>query len=110
MIMNPDTKSDGGDASMKKLGVAVIGLGKISEAHILGWKRLDGVDITILVDADKTRAESKAKEYQVREAGTDFQQVLERPDIDIVDLIVPHFLHAPYSIAALKAGKHVLVE
>jgi UDP-N-acetylglucosamine 3-dehydrogenase len=93
-----------------KLTVAVVGLGKISEAHVLGWKRLDGVELKILVDADKTRAEDKAREYAVKESGTDFNSILERSDIDIVDLVVPHHLHAPYSMAALKAGKHVLVE
>jgi predicted dehydrogenase len=96
--------------SDKKLGVAVIGLGKISEAHVLGWKRLEEVDLKILVDTDSARAESKAKEYDVGEWGSDFQKVIERPDIEVVDLVVPHHLHAPYTIAALNAGKHVLVE
>src|SRR5438445_4201366 len=95
----------------EKFGVAVVGLGKISDAHVLGWKRLaDDVELKILVDADKARAETKAVEYGVRETGTEFQTVLERPDIEIVDLVLPHYLHAPYSIQALKAGKHVLVE
>ncbi|MDA4114822.1 MAG: Gfo/Idh/MocA family oxidoreductase [Thaumarchaeota archaeon] len=93
-----------------KLRVAVIGLGKISEAHILGWKRLDDAEIKVLVDSDGARAEGKAQEYGVAESGTDFNVILERSDIDIVDLVIPHHLHAPYSIAALKAGKHVLVE
>src|SRR5271163_5174068 len=93
-----------------KMSVAVIGLGKISEAHILGWKRLDDVDLKILVDSDGARAAEKAREYGVKESGTDFNAMLGRSDIDIIDLVVPHHLHAPYSIAALKAGKHVLVE
>jgi UDP-N-acetylglucosamine 3-dehydrogenase len=92
------------------LTVAVVGLGKISEAHVLGWKRLEGVELKILVDADRARAEEKAKDYGVKESGTDFNALLDRPDIDVIDLVVPHHLHAPYSIAALKAGKHVLVE
>jgi predicted dehydrogenase len=98
------------NSSKAKMSVAVIGLGKISEAHILGWKRLDDVDLKILVDSDGARAAVKANEYGVEESGTDFSAILGRSDIEVVDLVVPHHLHAPYSIAALKAGKHVLVE
>jgi len=111
MVTNADLK---GSAKVSdpgaKMNVAVIGLGKISEAHILGWKRLNDVDLKILVDSDGARATEKARDYGVKESGTDFNAVLGRSDIDVVDLVVPHHLHAPYSIAALKAGKHVLVE
>src|SRR5439155_26888269 len=77
---------------------------------MVGWKDVHDTNVKILVDTDRARAESKAEEYHVPEFGTEFQELLDRSDIDIVDLVVPHFLHAPYSIAALKAGKHVLVE
>ncbi|MDA4113192.1 MAG: Gfo/Idh/MocA family oxidoreductase [Thaumarchaeota archaeon] len=93
-----------------KHAVALVGLGKISDAHLQGWREAKEVQVKIVVDTDGARAGAKAREYGVPEFGTDFQAVLERQDIDIVDLAIPHFLHAPYSIAALKAGKHVLVE
>jgi myo-inositol 2-dehydrogenase / D-chiro-inositol 1-dehydrogenase len=90
--------------------VALVGLGKISDAHFLGWREAKDAEIRIVIDSDPTRAGAKAREYHIPEFATDLQTVLERPDVDIIDLAVPHFLHAPYSIAALKAGKHVLVE
>jgi predicted dehydrogenase len=95
---------------MAKHAVALVGLGKISDAHFLGWGAAKEASIKIVIDSDAGRAEAKAREYHIPEFGTDLQAVLQRSDIDIVDLAVPHFLHAPYSIAALEAGKHVLVE
>ena len=93
-----------------KHNVAVVGLGKISDAHMLGWNAAKEANVQILVDTDRARAESKAREYHVPEFGTEFEALLGRRDIDIIDLVVPHYLHAPYSVAALKAGKHVFVE
>ena len=95
---------------MVKHTVALVGLGKISDAHFLGWRAAKEAEIKIVIDSDAARAEAKASEYHIPEFGADYQSVLGRSDIDIVDLAVPHFLHAPYSIAALKAGMHVLVE
>jgi predicted dehydrogenase len=85
--------------------VVPVGLGKTSDAHMVGWKDVQD-RVKILVDTDGARPESNAEEYHVPEFGTEFQELLDRSDIDIVDLVLPHFLHAPYSIAALKAGKH----
>lgn len=93
-----------------KHSVALVGLGKISDAHFLGWKAAKEAEVKIVLDTDGARAEAKAVQYHILEYGTDLQAMLQRSDIDIVDLAVPHFLHAPYSIAALNAGKHVLVE
>lgn len=90
--------------------VALVGLGKISDAHFQGWAVAPDAEVKIVVDSDGARAKSKAAEYHIPESSSSFEDLLGRSDIDIVDLAVPHFLHAPYTIAALKAGKHVLVE
>jgi myo-inositol 2-dehydrogenase / D-chiro-inositol 1-dehydrogenase len=93
-----------------KYGVAVIGMGKISDVHITGWKLLEDAEVKVVVDVDAARAEHKAKTHNIPSYETDFNSVVQRPDIDIIDICLPHDLHAPYSIKALQAGKHVLVE
>jgi UDP-N-acetylglucosamine 3-dehydrogenase len=91
-------------------GIAVIGLGTMSDAHLSGWRRLENVDLKAVVDVDPSRAEKKAKEYNIPSHETDFGRILDRDDIDIVDICLPHHLHAAFSCQALSAGKHVLVE
>jgi predicted dehydrogenase len=93
-----------------KYGVAVIGLGKISDIHITGWQKLGDAEVRVVVDVDPKRAEEKAKLHNIPSYDTDFDRILQRPDLDIIDICLPHDLHAPYSIKALRAGKHVLVE
>jgi len=61
----------------------VVGLGKISDAHMVGWKDVHDTNVKILVDTDRARAESKAEEYHVPEFGTEFQELLDRSDVDI---------------------------
>ena len=54
-------------------------------------------------------AEAAAK-YGWAESATDWRAVIDRDDIDIVDICAPGWMHAEIAIAALEAGKHVLVE
>jgi predicted dehydrogenase len=91
-------------------GVAVIGLGKIADSHITGWKRLGHSDVRLLVGVDPAKTMELARSYGVASHGTDFGEALRRADIDIVDICTPHHLHAPYTIEALESGKNVLVE
>lgn len=51
-----------------------------------------------------------AEEFRAAAFTTRFEDIIEDTSIDIVDLCVPHHLHAPMAIAAARAGKHVLVE
>jgi predicted dehydrogenase len=94
-----------------KLRVGVIGTGRWSGwAHLPGWKRSPLVDLAVVCDIDGDKAEARAKEFDVKEWTTDFEQVLSRKDIDVVDIVTSGDNHEPLTFAALEAGKHVLVE
>jgi predicted dehydrogenase len=56
------------------------------------------------------RARDRAKRWGVETVCTDYTQLLEDPDIDLVELLVPHHLHAPMTVAACEVGKHVSVQ
>lgn len=90
--------------------VAVIGLGvgrgHIEEAYsVLGGQ----YDLALVCDLDEARLSEAMQTYGV--AGTrDFEAVLARENIDIVDICTPSWLHVPQAIAALEAGKHVILE
>jgi len=88
--------------------VAIVGLG-IGAMHLKAWRDLPArFQVTTVVDLNADRI-AQAKEGGAVEA-LDFDAMLSRPDIDIVDICTPPALHAPMIEAALKAGKHVVCE
>jgi predicted dehydrogenase len=64
----------------------------------------------VLVGRDAGQVAEAAAKYGWAESATDWRSVLERDDIHIVDICAPGWTHAEIAIAALEAGKHVLVE
>lgn len=93
------------------INVAVIGVGWPGQRHLDGYAKVPFVRVGAICDASEpllaaTRAQLGGDVRAVR----DYREVLEMPDIDAVSVCLPNFLHAPISIAALAAGKHVLCE
>lgn len=94
----------------RRFRVALIGAG-IGRDHALAFARLPELfELAVVVDLDRARAEKLAKEVAAAAVGADFDAVLGRDDIDIVDVCTPPFLHALMATAALRAGKHVICE
>lgn len=95
------------------IGVAVIGCGSIARSHFAGWRRLaqdHQARLVAVCDDDAARAAAAAQEYGAQATATDFAEVVRRPDVQAVDICLPHFLHLPAILAAARAGKHVLCE
>jgi len=110
------------EPAMTKVGV--IGLGMMGLTHLDAYKKRDDVTIAAISDKDPDRLSGKvqasgnvegqaqagvealtdAKRY---EEGTD---LINDPDIDLVDICLPTHLHKDYAIAAMEAGKHVMIE
>jgi predicted dehydrogenase len=61
-------------------------------------------------DTKRGRAQDKAKAWGIEQVYTDYQELLGHPEVDLVELLVPHHLHAEMTIAACEAGKHVSVQ
>jgi len=94
----------------KKLRVGVIGAGRWSaSAHLPGFQHSPLSQLVVLCDLDRDLAETRAREFDIPEVVTDYERVLSRNDIDMVD-IVTRGDHQELVFAALAAGKHVLVE
>ncbi len=92
-----------------RLRVGVIGAG-IGALHLGAYSRIPQVEIVALAGLDDDRVRRVAAEYNVPQTYRDYQDLLAAPGIDAVSICLPNFLHAPVSIDALHAGKHVLVE
>jgi predicted dehydrogenase len=93
-----------------KVRAAVIGLGWPGIQHLKGYIADPRSEVVAVCDLDKGHAKKVASEYKIRRVYTDHLKMLENRDVDAVSVCLPNFLHAPISIDALNAGKHVLCE
>jgi predicted dehydrogenase len=93
-----------------KLRTAIIGLGWPGIQHLKGYIACDRSEVVAVCDLDDARCAEVAKEYDIPNIFTNHQQMLESDELDAVSVCLPNFLHAPISIDALNAGKHVLCE
>ena len=94
----------------KKLRVALVGLG-IGRQHALAYKNMPdrfSLDAVCSLEEDASRA--VAAEFGATQVLSKFEDVLALPDIDVIDICTPPYLHAPQAEAALRAGKHVICE
>ena len=95
---------------MNPIRVAIVGCGRISDLHQLGYRDREDAKIVAVCDTNKAHARKKAKAWGVEKIYTDYQQVLDDKEIDLVELLTPHYLHCPMTVQAAQAGKHVSVQ
>ena len=103
---------------MKEVRVALVGYGFIGRAHTVAYRQVPFYypDIEarpvmkVLCDADEAQLEAARQQPSWQEYDTDFDRVLQRDDIDLIDLCVPNNLHVPMAIKAIQAGKHIICE
>ena len=98
--------------SEQTVRVGIIGLGRISNAHIKGYQAVEGAEIVALCDVDDERIEKQVEAHALADAftTTDHTELLARDDIDAVSLALPDHLHHRFTLEAIAAGKHVLCE
>jgi len=96
---------------VKLLKVGIVGSGGIAQAvHIPGYQELPDVKVVALCDLNRATLKAAAEKFGVEQTFTDYRQMLRKVDPDIVSVCTPNADHAAPTIAALKAGAHVLVE
>jgi UDP-N-acetylglucosamine 3-dehydrogenase len=94
---------------MKKLGVAVIGVGFWGRNHVRVYNELQETELIAVCDVNKERVLPLAESFEV-EAYTDSRELLKRKDLDAVSICTWTTAHSEEAIKALKMGKHLLVE
>jgi predicted dehydrogenase len=95
---------------MNPIRVAIVGCGRISDLHQLGYVGREDARIVAVCDTNRARARKKAKEWGVGKVYTEYLQVLDDKDVDAVELLTPHHLHCPMTVQAAQAGKHISVQ
>ncbi|GAB2720950.1 Gfo/Idh/MocA family protein [Paenibacillus thermoaerophilus] len=95
---------------MSSINIGVIGAGTISEFHLNAYKANPEAVIYAICDQNAERARGKAELYGAAKVYTDYRELLADPNVHAVSVCTWNDSHAEISIAALRAGKQVLVE
>jgi len=95
---------------MAKLKFCIVGCGRIATLNVLGYKDHPDAEIYAVCDPDRGKAETLAAQTGAKKIYTDYQHALDDKDIDVIDLLVPHYLHHSMVIAACNAKKHISVQ
>lgn len=100
---------------MKKTETVVIGTlgaGYAARLHGNGYRKVSGVPIRLktICDLNLQLAEQVKDACGYEEITADFEDLLRDPEINVIDIVTPPFLHIPMAIRAIRAGKHVICE
>lgn len=89
--------------------VGIIGAGKISDTHVESYKAI-GVTVLAITDRNPEGARAKAEKYDIPRVYDTLDALLADPEIEAVSIATPVSTHKELTIAALRAGKHVICE
>ncbi|MBO5888995.1 MAG: Gfo/Idh/MocA family oxidoreductase [Clostridia bacterium] len=95
---------------MKKLNVAIIGLGYIGESHIEAVHRLGFCNLYGVYDANMETAKAKSEYYGIPKCYNSIEELLADPNVDAVHNCTPTMLHHKINCQILEAGKHLFSE
>ena len=103
---------------MKKLGVAMIGYGGIGRVHVMAYRNIpfhyglpaDTINLIGVATSRPETAQQAAAEIGCKVWTTAYRELLERDDVDLVDICVPNQAHEEIVVAAAEAGKHIYCE
>ena len=105
-----ETRADAGNPVMsKKIKIAVIGCGVISEAHLNAYSQCDDVDLVAVSDIDEKAAESQAEKFNTNYY-IDYKEMLDKEKPDGVSICLPTFLHKEVALEMIRRGINILCE
>jgi len=90
---------------METLGIGIVGYGGFGPFLHNAWSQVGGVEVRAIADADPSRKSDSPARFT-----TEWAELVADPGVDIVSVVTPPATHAEIAIAALRAGKHVLVD
>ena len=80
------------------LKIGLVGVGGISGAHIPAWEEMENAQLVALCDIRPERMEK----YPDKRHYTDFDEMLEKEEFDIIDICLPTYLHADFAVKAME--------
>jgi UDP-N-acetylglucosamine 3-dehydrogenase len=95
---------------MKKVRIAVVGIGWFGEIHCDAISAIPSFELAALCTRTESRLAEMGQKYGVTQLYTDYDELLANPDIDAVSIVTMWDQHTEPTLAALAAGKHVFLE
>jgi predicted dehydrogenase len=111
----PEQTEPPGDAWEERVGVAIVGLGRIAINEMLpAFQQSKHAKVVALVTGDREKGLKIARQYHIPESAVldykDYDKLAAMSDVQSVYIALPNNLHAEYTVRAARAGKHVLCE
>jgi predicted dehydrogenase len=98
-------------SNVRIIRVGVLGAGAWARgAHLPAYRRDLRCRVVAIADTDVDRARDAAREFEIPAVASDARDLLDRQDIDLIDVCTPSHTHFELAWGALEAGKHVLCE
>jgi len=94
----------------ERVGVGLIGCGRIATLQVLGYLDHPRARMVAVCDRDAELVKRRRLEWGAARAYLDYTDLLADPEVDAVEILLPHHLHREVAIAALRAGKHVSLQ
>src|SRR6478736_2146755 len=94
----------------RALGFGLIGFGAWGRFHADAIAKTKGAELKAIAARSEASRRAAEETFPKAKAYTDYREMLARDDIDVVDIVVPSYLHHEIASAALRAGKHLLLE
>jgi len=99
------------DASSRRVRVAIIGAGAVSDYHHVPALRLDPrAELVAACDSDPALLQRRKAEWGIDTVTTDYESLCADPGVDAVIVATPNYTHAPIALAAARGGKHIMCE
>lgn len=95
---------------LERVRAGFIGCGRISSLQASGYLDHPRAEILAVCDRNADLARQRAEEWGARKVYTDYEELLADPDVNAVEILLPHHLHRNVAIAALRAGKHLSLQ
>lgn len=93
-----------------KVRIGIIGVGQIGKVHLRNYRKIEDAEVVALADIDVPEGQRVAKEFGIPNIYTNGYKMLERDDLDAVDICLHNNLHMAGAVAALRAGCNVYCE
>lgn len=95
---------------MRTIKATVIGTGFIGPAHIEALRRIGGVEIVAISSLETDKVSQLAGKYGISKTSSDWQSLMEDPEIEVIHNCTPNNLHFQINKAAILSGKHIVSE
>lgn len=97
-------------SSEKAIGIGIVGAGFARTTQIPGFKNCKGARIVSIASGHRENAEKVAAEFSIEHVASDWRELVQRDDVDLVSVVTPPATHMEITLAALAHGKAVLCE